>query len=122
MFDDTELELRERSGFEALDAGLLLYRCNFAAVQAGVAPFYLPLLIGIGFVPRSFLWIPAVALWLLTPLLGRLTLRPLAHAFFHRPGKASWKGLFRGAVGDVLWRRFSPWRHYVQPVRALEAK
>ena len=120
MFDKTALDLRERSGFEALDGGLLLYRKYFITIQSGIFPLYLPFIIAIGFVPRSFLWIPALALWLFTPLLGHLALRPIAHTFFQLPGKAPWKGTLRGALGNVTWRRFSPWRHYILPVRVLE--
>jgi hypothetical protein len=30
------------------------------------------------------------------------------------------KSIFRGLVGDLLWRRFSPWRAAVMPLRVLE--
>lgn len=120
MLDKTGLSLRERSGFEALDAGLLLFRRHFLSIQASWLGFYIPVLILMVSLPSSLVWIPAVALWWFRPLLDRIILRRVAHIFFNAGGKPKWKGIFRGLFSDLTWRRFSVFRYYSQPVRALE--
>ncbi len=120
MLDNTGFFLRERAGFEAMDAGLLLYRRNFLRIQLSYVGFFLPLLIAGLFLPYELLWISPLIIWWLRPLWDRLILRKLAHTFFNSEGKAAWKGIFRGLFSDLTWRRFSLWRHYAQPVRALE--
>ena len=120
MFENTAFSLRERSGFEALDAGMLLYRRNFFKLQASWLTWYLPITAAVFLLPSYLLWIPPLAFWWFRPLWERLILRRAAHIFFGAAGKAAWKGVFRGILSDLSWRRFSPWRHYALPVRILE--
>jgi hypothetical protein len=64
-------------------------------------------------------------LWFLKPLFDRPALQVIAVRFFEPRSGAGriFRGLgntFRGLPGDLLWRRFSPWRAVMLPVRALE--
>jgi hypothetical protein len=120
------LALRQRSGWEAADAGVLLWRKNFFRFLPFAA---LPLVL---FVP-AFVLLPAwlriwgcVVLWWLKPLFDHLILGVISVRFFE-PG-ARTKRLLRGVgrtlgkglAGDLLWRRLSPWRSARMPVRLLE--
>ena len=115
------LRLRRKSVWEGADAGLLLWGANIPAL---LLFFGLPLLIGAGgiwFAPYSY-----IILWWLKPLFDRLILHVIGARFFE-PRK-SLSGLFtglhrslgRGLPGDLLWRRFSPARSAVMPIRVLE--
>ncbi|MDR3147626.1 MAG: DUF4129 domain-containing protein [Treponema sp.] len=132
------LALRQRSLWEALDAGLLLWRRNlgylilFFALPFWICAFTL-LLLGDSepalLVPDSVapLFCAWFILWWLNPLFDRLVLHVVARRYFE-PGlafRALCRGLGaalgRGLVGDLLWRRLSPWRAAVMPLRVLEA-
>jgi hypothetical protein len=89
------------------------------AVFGGVEEF----LSGTRSLPLVWSWI---TLWWLNPLFDRLILHVAAKRFFE--GGTSLSGLFRGLgkslgrglAGDLLWRRLSPWRAAVLPLRVLE--
>jgi hypothetical protein len=131
MFFGGMLSLRRRSVWEAADAGLLIWRKNFAyfipffAIPFWICAFVLwslPDLLET--VSRSLL--PWLILWWLNPLFDRLILHVVGVRFFE-PGaglrrlcRGLGKSIFRGLVGDLLWRRFSPWRAAVLPLRVLE--
>ncbi|MDR2095615.1 MAG: hypothetical protein LBP76_08875 [Treponema sp.] len=126
VYQESSLVLRQRSSWEAADAGLLLWRQNFFYF----IPFFaLPLWI-VAFSLRLFSeslqpW-SYLILWYLKPLFDRMILHVVAVRFFEpRSGlRRLFKGfigrLFRGLVGDLLWRRFSPWRAVHIPIRVLE--
>jgi hypothetical protein len=67
-----------------------------------------------------------IILWWLSPLFDRFILHVAAKRFFEP--QASLAALFRGLgrnlgqglVGDLLWRRLSPWRSAMLPLRLLE--
>jgi hypothetical protein len=129
---DGALALRRRSVWEAADAGILLWRKDFLyflpffALPVWVCAFSLRLL------PDRLRPLSWFALWYLRPLFDRLALQVVSSRFFDSsaPGKegsgspALIRGLlpnlFRGLPGDLLWRRFSPWRPAMTPVRTLE--
>jgi hypothetical protein len=132
------LALRRRSLWEAADAGLLLWRRNlgyfilFFAIPFWICAFTLLLLGNSGLVDLSgsFSGFPLLCawfvLWWLNPLFDRLVLHVAAKRYFE-PG-SSFRALLhglgsslgRGLAGDLLWRRFSPWRAVVMPLRVLE--
>jgi hypothetical protein len=120
------LALRRRGSWEAADAGLLLWRANFIYFL----PFFaLPCWIcafGFRMVPeylRPWSWL---ALWFLKPLFDRPVLHVLSVRFFEKDAGAArllrglGKNIFRGLPGDLLWRRFSPFRSAIMPLRMLE--
>ncbi|MDR2952397.1 MAG: hypothetical protein LBU82_04060 [Treponema sp.] len=119
-----------RSGIdyrEAADAGLLLWRDNFIfflpffALPFWVCAFALRLL------PGKSWYLAWFALWLLKPLFDRPLLHVISIRFFEsgaivkRLRKGLGKTVITGLAGDLLWRRFSPLRSAMLPVRVLEA-
>jgi hypothetical protein len=126
VYQESSLVLRQRSSWEAADAGLLLWKQNFFYF----IPFFaLPLWIiafGLRLIPEFLQPWTYVILWYLKPLFDRMILHVVAVCFFEpRSGlQRIFKGfigrLFRGLPGDLLWRRFSPWRAVHIPIRVLE--
>jgi hypothetical protein len=125
-FDGGAFMLRRRSLWEASDAGLLLWRRDFFyflpffALPFWVCAFALRML-------PEFIhpWSYAI-LWFLKPLFDRPALHVIGVRFFEpRSGSARLfrglgKAMLRGLAGDLLWRRFSPWRGTMTPIRVLE--
>jgi hypothetical protein len=124
---DAAFVLRGRTGWEAADSGVLLWR---AACPALLLFFSVPLAILIlilALIPQVVpTWTFCVILWYLKPLFDRFALHVAAKRFFDRDVgtfrllKGLGASLWRGLVGDLLWRRFSLWRGAVMPVRVLE--
>ncbi|MDR1933559.1 MAG: hypothetical protein LBQ57_12150 [Spirochaetales bacterium] len=122
---ESALVPRRRNGWEAADSGVLLWRQNFRPllVFSGLPLCALALALWFADVspPLCFLIV-----WWLKPLWDRLALHVVSVRFFEQlsPPRRLLKGLaetvFRGFPGDLLWRRFSPWRAARLPVRALE--
>ncbi|MDR2842723.1 MAG: hypothetical protein LBV52_05940 [Spirochaetaceae bacterium] len=121
------LKLRERTGFEACDAGILIWQKNFAAmsfvflillvVVAAVflnLPFKNNILVYCGFI------------WFLKPVFDRFALQIIQVRFFKKEirGRSLFKGFpklfFTALPGDLLWRRFSAFRSVIMPLRLLE--
>jgi hypothetical protein len=127
VFETGILALRQRSGWEAADSGILLWRNNLPYLFFF---FALPLLapaLTVVFIPLEMpLWAPILGLWWLKPFFDRFVLHIVALRFFEpgaSPGrlfKGLGRSLGRGLPGDLLWRRFSPWRSASMPVRILE--
>jgi hypothetical protein len=119
------LVLRRRSSWEAADAGLLLWRANFVYFL----PFFaLPVwfcAFGLRLLPEPAPW-SWLILWYLKPLFDRLVLHVISVRFFEPAADAGrlFRGLrktiLRGLPGDLLWRRFSPLRSAMMPLRVLE--
>ncbi|MDR2768135.1 MAG: hypothetical protein LBB82_07410 [Treponema sp.] len=118
--------LRRRSGWEAADLGMLLWRRNFLTIA-----LFLGLPLGLCFallffVPADYALIAAVVIWVLKPLFDRFVLQVVSVRFFgaEAPKRRVFKGLGRtlrtGLAGDLLWRRFSPFRSARMPLRVLE--
>jgi hypothetical protein len=137
------LALRKRGLWEAFDSGTLLWKDNFFyfipffAIPIWIAAFALLL------IPYDFRWLSWLALWWLKPLFDRLCLQVISSRFF-RPSRESspvngkkmqavdtsspmrviLKGLPRNffpyLLGDLLWRRFSPFRSTNMCLRLLE--
>jgi hypothetical protein len=74
---------------------------------------------------QYFSWL---ILWLLKPLFDRSVLHIISVRFFEsgadmkRLLRGMGKSLYRGLLGDLLWRRFSPFRAAAMPVRVLEPR
>ncbi|MCL2472166.1 MAG: hypothetical protein FWF26_00670, partial [Treponema sp.] len=127
-FSESALSLRRRSVWEALDSGILLWRNNFFyfipffALPVWICAFYLR------FLPGNFFYLSYIVLWWLKPLFDRLLLHVVSRRFFNAASsvrlrdfyRGIWKTLFRGLLGDLLWRRFNPGRAALMPIRVLE--
>ena len=127
MLPQGVLVLRRRSGWEAADSGLLLWRNNcvwfllFFALPLGGIAMGLRLILPVPMRPWSYL-----ILWWLKPLFDRSVLHVIGLRFFEsqagpaRLSRGLGKSLIRGLAGDLLLRRFSPWRAVHMPIRILE--
>lgn len=120
------LLLRSRSGWEAADAGILLWRQNWPALLFffGVAPaLFTAVLFALPFPAENY---AGFVLWWLRPFFDRFALHVAAVRFFEpdssfgRLFRGLGKTLRRGIVGDLLWRRFSPFRSARMPIIVLE--
>lgn len=126
MADRDFLRLRRRSGWEASDAGILLWRRNAGALLLFFALPCLLVVFGLCFLPRTVLFKALFGLWWFKPLFDRVILHVIAVRFFDpeaplpRLFRGLGKSLRSGLAGDLLWRRFSPWRGGRMPVRVLE--
>ena len=126
QYNNTALALRRRSRWEAVDAGVLLWRDNFPVLLLFYAiPFWL-CAFGLRFIPDHYRYLSWFILWFLRPLFERLALHPVSIRFFERNagirrlGKGLFKTLMRGIIPDLSWRRFSPLRGALAPMRTLE--
>jgi len=135
------LFLRRRSVWEASDSGILLWRGNFVHF---IPFFVLPVLItacALRLIPPDFRYLSYLGLWWLKPFFDRMVLHVVSHRFFsepilrrnapkltlYHPAPSRFRELCRGLseirrglLGDLLWRRFSPGRAALMPVRILE--
>jgi hypothetical protein len=81
---------------------------------------------GLCFVSGVPVFVPGLVLWWLKPLWDRLALHVISIRFFEPDSSlrrlfSDLRGtLLRGLPGDLLWRRFSPWRAARLAVRVLE--
>jgi len=117
---------RRMDSREAADTGLLLWRENFIgfmlffAIPFWVCAFSLRLL------PGKAQYLSWAILWLLKPLFERPILHVISVRFFENSAgmkrlfRDLGKSILRGLPGDLLWRRFSPLRAAMMPVRILE--
>jgi len=119
---------KQKDSREAADSGLLLWRESFInflpffAIPFWICAFALRLLPG---KMQYFSWL---ILWLLKPLFDRIILHIISIRFFEsgagtrRLMRGLGKSLLRGLPGDLLWRRFSPLRSAMMPMRVLEPR
>ena len=141
-FPSSALPLRRRSVWEAADSGILLWRSNIVYL----IPFYIMPIITAAialrlFMPEHLQFVSYLALWWCKPLFERFALHVVSARFFRGSARSAsganeigeaaaptrigelCKGMWqirRGLVGDLLWRRFSPWRAAQTPIRVLE--
>jgi hypothetical protein len=120
------LALRRRSGWEAADAGILLWQKNMPALL-----FFYGIPLGIVtfcgfFLPNDYVSWLVFASWWIKPFFDRFALHVISLRFFEprarfgRLFKGLGKSLGRGIIGDLLWRRFSPYRSSRMPLIVLE--
>ena len=121
---------RNRSSWEATDMGIFLWRTNwlslflFMGIPAGILFIFSHVIL-----KPEFAWtnqISVFIIWWLKPLLDRFCLQVVSVRFFEP--QASIRRLFRGLgktlswglIGDLLWRRLSPYRSAYMPLLVLE--
>ncbi|MCL2264911.1 MAG: hypothetical protein FWC22_02605 [Treponema sp.] len=112
---------------EASDTGLMLWRQNFSTFLLLFAlPFWITAFLIRIVTPENFNYLSWLCIWLLKPLFDRIILHIISVRFFESGANLKrvclglGKSLRRGLAGDLLWRRFSPVRSAVMPVRVLE--
>jgi hypothetical protein len=120
------LRLRRRSGWEASDSGILLWRRNAGALLLFFALPYTLIVSALCLAPQNILLWTIPGLWWLRPFFDRVILHVISVRFFDHGAPLSrlvrglGSSLREGLAGDLLWRRFSPWRGGRMPVRVLE--
>jgi hypothetical protein len=121
------ITLRERTSFQACDAGLLLWRKNIVPLLLVVAiPVAILFAIGEAVPVLIHVFIFYGVIWWLKPLFERFILHIIQIRFFNENAKGAalrknfLKNTLRGLAGDLLWRRFSPYRSVIMPLRILE--
>jgi hypothetical protein len=121
-----EISSRKMDSREAADTGLLLWReCFISFLPFFAIPFWLCAFI-LRLLPGNMQYFSWLILWFLKPLFDRPVLHIISVRFFEsvtgmkRLFKGLGKSLWRGLPGDLLWRRFSPFRAAMMPVRVLE--
>ena len=123
------LHLRQRSVWEAADSGILLWRdCFLYLIPFFAIPFW-ACAIFIHFIAGFNLMLSCFILWWLKPFFDRLILHVVSRRFFSRDNdktnstklrKGILESILRGLLGDLLWRRLSPFRASRMPIRVLE--
>jgi hypothetical protein len=123
---ESSIVLRRRSAWEAADAGLLLWRRDFFYFLPFFAiPFWI-CAFALRLIPGKLQYWSWFVLWFLKPLFERPVLHVISvrlfesDAGFRRLCQGLGKALSRGLAGDLLWRRLSPVRVAMMPVRVLE--
>jgi hypothetical protein len=122
-----EAFLRHKDYREAADSGLLLWRQNFIFFLPFFAvPFWVFAFVLRIFLPDNLQYYSWIIIWFLKPLFDRIILHIISIRFFEKDAGSKrlcqgiGKSLCRGLAGDLLWRRFSPFRSVMMPVRVLE--
>ncbi|GMO32031.1 MAG: hypothetical protein Ta2F_07860 [Termitinemataceae bacterium] len=125
--ETTFFALRERTSFQACDAALLIWRKNIVSLLlVFVIPITILVAIGILVPVLIHLAVFIGVIWWLKPLFERFALHIIQIRFFNTnaKGKALRKNFLKhtlkGLCGDLLWRRFTPYRSVIMPLRILE--
>ncbi|OWQ93111.1 hypothetical protein CDN99_00995 [Roseateles aquatilis] len=120
--------LRPRSQGEACDLGLALVRAQAPSIWRCFTPVFLVVAVLAMCTVDVQSWLPMLIVFWLKPWLDRSLLFVMSRAVF---GEATrWSDLWRARrqvfggqlLRTLLWRRFSPWRAYTQPVEQLEGQ
>lgn len=126
--ESLSVELRPRTGWEAMELGAALVRRHAAAI-------WVPWLIvtGLAFVLLNLaawaidqLWLALLAMWWLRPVFDRIPLYVLSRAVFGSVPtvadtlRAQLYWGWRPMLGHLTWRRLSPFRTAMLPVDLLE--
>jgi len=124
---NTEVNIRHKNFQEAADSGLLLWRENFIYfLPLFTIPLWICAFASRFLLPEKFQIFSWLVIWYLKPFFDRIIVHIISIRFFERDAgfkrlfKGLWKAMFRGLAGDLLWRRFSPLRSAMMPMRVLE--
>jgi len=125
---NSSLSLRRRSVWEAADSGILLWRRNFVYFIPFMAIPVWVIACCIRLPLYNLNYLSYFILWWLKPLFDRLILHVISLRFFgSSPAfqakelrRIPWRALLNGLPGDLLWRRFSPYRAAFMPIMVLE--
>jgi len=120
--------LRPRSQAEACDLGLALVRGHARSIWRCYTPVLLAVAVLALCTVDSSGALPIFIVFWLKPWLDRTLLFVLSRAVFGEATRFSdlWharRAVFGGQIlRTLLWRRFSPWRAYTQPIEQLEGQ
>jgi hypothetical protein len=126
QLERVSVQLRPRAPWEAIDLGFRMAQVWWRPLFGAWLALALPLCALLGLVFSERLWLAALVLWWLEPLLERLPLYVASEALFgHMPSvaetlRAAPRLLARQGLWAVTLRRLSPVRSFVQPVVVLE--
>ena len=122
------IALRPRSPYEASDLGLALVRRHAGSIWRCYTPVFAVVAVLSMCTVDSVGWLPGMLVFWFKPWLDRSLLFVMSRAVFGESTR--WGDLWRArrqVLGGqlwrtLLWRRFSPWRAYTQPVEQLEGQ
>ncbi len=122
------IELRPRPMAEAADLGLLLVQVHARSVWGTFAPVFLLVLALAAASAQITPSLATLVLFWLKPWLDRTLLFVVSRAVFGQSTNAATLWHHRGSVlggqwfSTLVWRRFSPWRAFTQPIYQLEGQ
>jgi hypothetical protein len=113
---------------EAADLGAALARRYAGSVWRVFLPVHVAVMALALSTAEFATWLPALLIFWLKPWLDRSLLFVFARAAFGEPTR--WADLWSARrqvwggnlVRTLLWRRFSPWRSFTQPIEQLEGQ
>ncbi len=120
------LKLRPRSNWEACDSGILIWRNSIAYILLFMGIPFLCCVVFFVFLTPQIKIFGTIILWWLNPFFDRFILHVISVRFFKKDAdcktiaKGLIKSIFKGLIGDIVWRRFSIYRAARLPVRILE--
>ena len=124
-YKNITVAIRQRNPRESIDLGFALTRRWWASVELGTLVCLLPSAFIFYLALSSYPLIAMAVFWWFKPFYDRLPLFILSRSLFGQ--KLSFeliaetpRILGRHLLGDLSYRRFSPWRSYGLPVRLLE--
>jgi len=126
--DAIAVELRPRTMWEASDLGGRLLQANARSVWLTCWPVFAVVLALALATAEIAPWLPTLLIFWLKPWLDRSVLFVLSRAVFGQSTRAGdlWRAqrsVWWGELpGTILWRRFSPWRSFTQPIYQLEGQ
>lgn len=126
--DAIAVELRPRPMWEAADLGVRMVQAHARSLWRTWLPLYFVFaLLALATVEISP-WLPSLLIFWLKPWLDRSILFVLSRAVFGQPTGFADLWAAKGSVWGgqwlttLLWRRFSPWRAFTQPIYQLEGQ
>lgn len=126
--DAIAVELRPRPMWEAADLGTRLAQSHTRSIWRSCAPVFLAVMALALATAEIAPWLPGLVIFWLKPWLDRSVLFVLSRAVFGQETRfadlwAAQRQVWWGQLATtLLWRRFSPWRAFTQPIYQLEGQ
>jgi hypothetical protein len=126
--DAIAVELRPRPMWEAADLGVRLLQANARSVWLSCGPVFAAVLLLALATAEIAPWLPSLLVFWLKPWLDRSLLFVLSRAVFGQSTRfadlwSAQRTVWWGALpSTLLWRRWSPWRSFTQPIYQLEGQ
>lgn len=126
--ESLSVELRPRSGWEAMELGAALVRRHAAVIWSSwlIVTGLVCVLLNLAAWAIDQLWLALILMWWLKPVFDRIPLYVLSRAVFGSAPtvadtvRAQLHWGWRPMLGHLTWRRFSPLRTAMLPVDLLE--